>query len=1242
MSVGVMADCATNTRYGTIKGDRAIMPNTKKVISNGENFNGEKSKVEGVTASFNMNQNVVPEQVKSAETTKTVYERRPTSSTIGLPNQTSNLLFSTGRLDKSDEVLCAPQLFSNQASNTHSSSYNQKKIHAITSKRKRKKDGIPERIENVTLSTAQEVLESDKPKQEDKRNTTENKTENLRTKLCQILGTTSSPEERLPPEQRFDQEDKFNKAKPNYDTIEADYKNPDHNNRRPVTRSWSRQRASVKMKPSKSKSGSSSRDKEKHQVKSIFSFEERWTGGPSTFVDDDSLMSLRSKSHRKNSGSGRRKICFPENDATDKLCQITTDTNVTTPQGEEIFSFGNKRGSHFCLSDHQKESPQSQKIIQEKESFQSPTIKKADQHQELESSENGNQQNDVSNPVVEDVAGPQINFQSPTFRLKTLTLNSTRSSTPETDVKASDVGSPVSTETERRFILGAIHSLRTSKTLEPGYNKQRTQRQSSDIEELIDSLPRKAASFVKEKEAQDGRSDSSSEETDFQGSQEGSRERNIAEKQTVTLNPTEKLPRNESIKFNNNHHASPSSKGRTSIWTGENDWANEASEQNQEDGFVRAMELFVLELGKVKSKLKSVTSQKSSEILISVAEEIHLQLQNVHFQIQTDMGKLTNLSKSKRKRLETSFEGHQKQLRLIHEKFMEKINLHLRDCRSTVLSFEADQMEIKGVVEKQRASHRRLLSQVEEAMEIQFNDAQRKITGIQEAIGKGKTAAIEACNIYVFERRYGNDFVELVWKNGQIVVQGGSSSTSSRRGPCITKRARLNTGLYSLVHHQNSQQTHRQPSYLFDFYDTKSNTKLEHEFSNSRETKTTSPLCSSSSHSQSQKHQDCGCDERIKPTVFLKSGYGGVSAADHSLVIDSSSGANKRSHSVNGIEDVEKTCEKAKEAVRVGNNIIVAKSDEKKVVPDQQSEAIKSEAECGNQTHKSKGKLAANEATSPSLCSLGASNNPSTSRKHVHEHEDTDDSNYITDNEEEDVITETPSREGSRGKRSRNAATHNLSERKRRDKINKKMRALKELIPNCNKMDKASMLDDAIDYLKTLKFQLQAMSMGCMAQMMVGGGHHLMGSGMSLRPSGIGIPYSLPPPQFPIPNMNPHISLHNSITDNININMLGFPNHHLLPIPFSMSPPLPPNLSTLTPHSTTTTLRANNNSSLNAQLLCAFQASTHQLARREKLIPDPEGLSKVNVHYNIRRSLEFSERIEDVDIYIYIHSTGSV
>ncbi|KAJ6816807.1 transcription factor PIF3-like [Iris pallida] len=78
--------------------------------------------------------------------------------------------------------------------------------------------------------------------------------------------------------------------------------------------------------------------------------------------------------------------------------------------------------------------------------------------------------------------------------------------------------------------------------------------------------------------------------------------------------------------------------------------------------------------------------------------------------------------------------------------------------------------------------------------------------------------------------------------------------------------------------------------------------------------------------------------------------------------------------------------------------------------------------------------------------------------------------------------------QGKGTKRNRVAEVHNLSERRRRDRINEKMRALQELIPNCNKTDKASMLDDAIEYLNALQMQLQIMSAGggfCVHPMMM-------------------------------------------------------------------------------------------------------------------------------------------------------------
>ncbi|KAG0471514.1 hypothetical protein HPP92_016060 [Vanilla planifolia] len=65
-----------------------------------------------------------------------------------------------------------------------------------------------------------------------------------------------------------------------------------------------------------------------------------------------------------------------------------------------------------------------------------------------------------------------------------------------------------------------------------------------------------------------------------------------------------------------------------------------------------------------------------------------------------------------------------------------------------------------------------------------------------------------------------------------------------------------------------------------------------------------------------------------------------------------------------------------------------------------------------------------------------------------------------------------------RSHRNRAAESHSLSERRRRDRINEKMRALQDLIPNCSKLDKAAMLDEAIEYMKFLQQQVQMMWMG--------------------------------------------------------------------------------------------------------------------------------------------------------------------
>nr|WQQ41797.1 bHLH55 protein [Camellia japonica] len=122
---------------------------------------------------------------------------------------------------------------------------------------------------------------------------------------------------------------------------------------------------------------------------------------------------------------------------------------------------------------------------------------------------------------------------------------------------------------------------------------------------------------------------------------------------------------------------------------------------------------------------------------------------------------------------------------------------------------------------------------------------------------------------------------------------------------------------------------------------------------------------------------------------------------------------------------------------------------------------------------------------SSSVCSGNsaerASNDPSPTHNLKRKCRETDDSEGRSEDVEEESVgirKAAPARGGAGSKRSRAAEVHNLSERRRRDRINEKMRALQELIPNCNKVDKASMLDEAIEYLKTLQLQVQIMSMG--------------------------------------------------------------------------------------------------------------------------------------------------------------------
>ncbi|XP_040381367.1 bHLH transcription factor RHL1-like [Oryza brachyantha] len=73
--------------------------------------------------------------------------------------------------------------------------------------------------------------------------------------------------------------------------------------------------------------------------------------------------------------------------------------------------------------------------------------------------------------------------------------------------------------------------------------------------------------------------------------------------------------------------------------------------------------------------------------------------------------------------------------------------------------------------------------------------------------------------------------------------------------------------------------------------------------------------------------------------------------------------------------------------------------------------------------------------------------------------------------------TAPPRQQRVRARRGQATDPHSIAERLRRERIAERMKSLQELVPNANKTDKASMLDEIIDYVKFLQLQVKVLSM---------------------------------------------------------------------------------------------------------------------------------------------------------------------
>ncbi|CAJ2639561.1 unnamed protein product [Trifolium pratense] len=128
------------------------------------------------------------------------------------------------------------------------------------------------------------------------------------------------------------------------------------------------------------------------------------------------------------------------------------------------------------------------------------------------------------------------------------------------------------------------------------------------------------------------------------------------------------------------------------------------------------------------------------------------------------------------------------------------------------------------------------------------------------------------------------------------------------------------------------------------------------------------------------------------------------------------------------------------------------------------------------------------------------------------------------DTEFKPAVRKKVSQKSGSARRNRAAEVHNLSERRRRDRINEKMKALQQLIPHSSKTDKASMLEEAIDYLKSLQLQLQVMWMGSGMQPMMLPGFQQYMSQMSMGMTTPSFPPIQNPMQVPRMPLDPSVS----------------------------------------------------------------------------------------------------------------------
>lgn len=452
-----MVESAANGKSRSTKELKSLLPNAEVVVSRLEsstqgNWKEKDTSTFGTTVKSKLLE--APQQFSSPwVSTRPLKQNASLMETPSGAEQMFHSPRTCGRQNKGHGLkeppaTCSVHSFANQSSMFKSGNSKEKNFDEANCETEGV-DTTDEKLHEFAFITTAEVR-SDKKVLEDQTNKSENRTETLKMKLWEILGTVSVPNDQHSECQNHEQDasqlitkeiivqkhDRAVRFKQNSDTIETDSEDPGQTLKRPIVRSIARKRSRIFVQARKSKIPSGS--KGKHQEENVFVFEGGFEG---THIATNGASSIytRKKSGEKSFKFQPRKIFFPQKEEKMGTFPKPMAIEELAPQ-EKPSSFREVKGFHSSPVNHVTVEKDEQKGFN-----QFPQMDKTVSLEAIHSPADYGEQGGIYNAFLNKDVDPQSRIGSPTFRMKTPVCSSP-SSTPKADKVVCESSSPGSAE----------------------------------------------------------------------------------------------------------------------------------------------------------------------------------------------------------------------------------------------------------------------------------------------------------------------------------------------------------------------------------------------------------------------------------------------------------------------------------------------------------------------------------------------------------------------------------------------------------------------------------------------------------------------------------------------------------------------------------------------------------------------------------------------------------------------------